>query len=414
MNLEHIHPDLRGLAVPIEQLQLDPGNARTHDGRNLEAIADSLRAFGFRSPVVVQRRGMIVRAGNGRVMAAKQLGWLHVPALLVDDKPADAKRFALADNRTAELASWDSERLAAVVAELRAEDVNLDALWSDAEVDGILRAAQKDLQAAADDAVADDAADEPLALPAKAVTRRGDLWLLGRHRLVCGDCRDAQVVARVVQQAEPAVPLLLSDPPYCSGGFQEAGKKAGTWGTIAADNLSAEGYVELMRGAVAAAAPQGLYLFTDWRMFATLHKVVESCGVATRGMLVWDKGHGGLGSLWKAQHELILYATRTQQRAHMKGRPAVGNVLAFKRTRNVHHYTEKPVALLERLLEVDSWADRGRCPVLDSFAGSGTTLLAAERQGRSCHAIEIEPRFCDVIVERWQQLTGGKATRETQ
>ena len=220
------------------------------------------------------------------------------------------------------------------------------------------------------------------------------------------------------------VPLLMSDPPYCSGGFQEAGRSAGTWGNIAADNLSTRGFIALLTQALRAWRPQVAYLFTDWRMWIPLYDIVESCGLAVRSMIVWNKGTPGMGALWRTQHELVMFASRARDK-RIKGRPAIGNVLDgvpaldatestvidADRTGNRLHYTEKPVALLEALLAGDAESGRGDGVVLDVFAGSGTTLIAAEKQHRSAVLVEVEPKFCQVIIDRWEAFTGQKAEK---
>ena len=404
--LAHIAPDLRDLAVPIASVKVDPHNARTHSARNLEAIRRSLERFGQREPIVVQKRGKIVRAGNARLEAARSLEWSHVAVVFVDDDDVTATAYGIASNRTGELAGWDEEQLVRLLRELDAEDAQLlDVVgYSEREIDKLIREAG--------DLAGQSQEQEPkIALPENPRTQAGDVWQLGEHRVMCGDCTNKNDVATLMDGAKPL--LLVADPPYCSGGFQEAQKAAGTFGDIAADNLSARGYQSLIRRMIEAARPQVVYLFCDWRMWVVLFDVVESSGLAVRNMLVWNKGTPGLGSLWRMQHELIMFANRETSK-RQKGKPAIGNVITTGRTGNNYHYTEKPVDLLKSIIDNDANSQRDAVHVYDPMAGSGPTLLAAEHSGRMCYAMEIEPKFVDVLVGRWENLTGKKAKKRSK
>ena len=195
-----IAEQLRTLAVPLSSLNLDPSNARVHGEKNLAAIKSSLAQFGQREPVVVQRAGMIVRAGNGTVQAARALGWSEIAAVVIDDDNATAVQFAIADNRTAELAEWDPDTLALLLGEMDAA-AQAGVGFEPSDVDKLLRELQPDLQ--------DDEVPE---LPEVAVTKPGDLWVLGDHRLLCGDSTDPANVARLLGDAKPF--LMVTDPPY--------------------------------------------------------------------------------------------------------------------------------------------------------------------------------------------------------
>ena len=238
--------------------------------------------------------------------------------------------------------------------------------------------------------------------------RRGDLICMGRHRLLCGDSTYPDETEALFDGA--AIDCLLSDPPYCSGGFQEAGRSAGSIGTrgdatIKNDMLSTRGYQSLIRNVIRSANCAALYLFTDWRMWVNLFDLVEACGYGVRSMIVWDKGSMGLGVGWRAQHELILHA-RLSSSAHLFERKyCAGNVIRQSRTGNKFHPTEKPVALLKEILRVTPNAGR----IYDPFVGSGTTILACEDLGRECYAMEMSPVFCQVAVDRWERHTGRRA-----
>jgi len=224
-----------------------------------------------------------------------------------------------------------------------------------------------------------------------------------QHRLICGDCTDREVVARVMGGEKAQA--VVTDPPYCSGGFQESGKKAGSVGTrgdemIANDTLSTRGYIALMKSALNMTPVGVLYVFTDWRMWINLFDVMESLGFGVRQMIVWDKGTPGMGRGWRSQHELIMAGMRVAQ--PFDPHKAQGNVIRCERTGNVNHATEKPVELIEKILDVTDMAE----VVYDPFLGSGTTLIAAEKLGRRCRACEISPEYVGVALERFYQMTG--------
>ena len=384
----------------------------------VEEVAASIRRLGFGSPIVARPSDHRIVCGHTRHAAALLLGLEVVPVRWLELGDRQAAALALADNKLGEKAAWESRALADVLAELRAHEADLVAFtgFDSAAVDALLaKIAREDRSAAGKD---------PDAMPErpKARAKLGQVWQLGRHRLAIGDCTDPRLVAKLLDGA--AVDALLADPPYCSGGFQDAGRSSGSKGTTAKgkagrgksykasdiknDTLSARGFQALLGAAIIAADARGLYLFTDWRMWTYLFDICESKGYGVRNMIVWDKGSPGMGVGWRAQHELVMFATRETQLwgTHTKkGAGAFGNVLSHKRTGNLHHVTEKPVALVGEILKASPWAER----VLDSFAGSGTTLLACEVEGRTGYAIELAPKVADVALARYEGYTGGVA-----
>lgn len=230
---------------------------------------------------------------------------------------------------------------------------------------------------------------------------------------MCGDCTDHRARAELFNGAMPQI--LMSDPPYCSGGFQEAGRSAGSIGTeqkdpitgkatikptIANDTLSTRGFQALLKNMITGLPCMVAYLFTDWRMWIYLYDLVESSGFGVRSMLVWDKGSPGMGFGWRPQHELVIFSLKTSpQWDKHKG---YGNVLKCKRSGNKLHPTQKPVELLMQLLDNTEWAHG----VYDPFGGSGTTLVACEKKGQTCYAMELSPKFVDTIVRRYIVTTG--------
>ncbi|MGE3276741.1 MAG: DNA modification methylase [Vicinamibacterales bacterium] len=349
------------------------------------------------------------RAFLGMVVAVRRVG-------LTEEQKT---RLALADNRANELSAWDVDR----IREFEAAGVELDRFFDVEELEALLgEAPEGDGPRPGAKHTDRDVAPEmrPTAI------RPGQIFALGRHRLVCGDCRDPELAAKLIAGATP---LIVSDPPYCSGSFQEAGKGAGTWGDIASENLSTRGFQTLITKTLEAWRPQSVYFFTDWKMWIPLYDLVEGAGLPIRSMIVWNKGTPGLGAVWRTQHELVQFATR----ARNAKRPGVGTrgnvidipaldaqerqaedvsaVVGAGRTGNHLHYTEKPVDLLDVILANDEATARGACVVVDPFAGSGTTLIAADGRDRTCIAVEVEPKFCQVVIDRWEALTGGKAEK---
>jgi DNA modification methylase len=205
---------------------------------------------------------------------------------------------------------------------------------------------------------------------------------------------------------------VLTDPPYCSGGFQEAGRSAGSIGTdaqivrqIANDRLSTRGYMALIKAAIGATAIPLAYVFTDWRMWVNLFDVMESSGFGVRNMIVWDKGSPGMGMGWRTQHELVMFASRAA--VQFDGHKAQGNVISASCTGNPDHPTQKPVELLSAILEVTDMAKT----VYDPFLGSGGTLVSAHRLGRVCYGCELDPKYADVVLRR-AEAEGLTAERE--
>jgi DNA modification methylase len=381
-------------------------------------VINSMRRFGCRWPLVANSRTGVVEAGHQRLAALAALGASKVPVLWADDDGVTAQAFNIADNRTAELAAtWDTAALDRLLSGLLVdvsaspEPIDTTALLRDIGLPGGNVAALLAAPTGAEITRTPGkhkgkrVAPIPAAMLRAPVTRQGDRWILGMHRLACGDCRDSQVVAWAL--AGQKCGIALTDPPYCSGSFQEAGKRAGTWGEIASDTLSSRGYASLMREWLTAAHPQIVYVFTDWRMWPALFDVVEASGLPVRSMIVWNKGHPGLGALWRTQHELIMYAARQGNKVDQLARTAAkGNVITAARSGNDLHYTQKPVELLIEVLEGDAASGRTG-PVFDPFGGCGSTLIACEALDRPCGTLEIEPRYADLICRRWAEQVGG-------
>jgi len=383
--------------VPVTALRPYEGNARTHSPDQVAQLAAAIQAFGWTNPILVDEDSNII-AGHGRLAAALEVGLLEVPIIRLVGLTAQQKRaLALADNKLALNAGWDEKLL---VAELQGlGDLQPLVGFSDEELLRLFNGGNSGLTDP----------DEVPDAPAVPVTQPGDVWRLGRHRLGCGDATLQEHVARIVDGL--SIDLLLTDPPYCSGGFQESGRAGGSVGTnathkqIANDRLSSRGYQALLKTAFSHFGAPYLYAFTDWRMWVWLFDVAESSGYGVRSMICWDKGTPGMGRGWRSQHELILWAAKAAPPfdKHASGQ---GNVLRCKRTGNKHHTTEKPVEIVASLLATAPFAQT----VADPFVGSGTTIIACEQVGRTAVGMEMDAAYVDVCITRWQNFTGEQAT----
>lgn len=404
--------DLAHLATDVDKLRLLPSNPRRG---NVDAVARSLEAFGQRKPIVALSDGTVI-AGNHTLQAARQLGWQQIAVVRVEDDDATAKAYALADNKTAELGDYDEELLAQLVAELAVEAPDLVAAtaWSDAEVDSLLASLE-----VRDELTDPDDVPEP---PNVAVTKPGDVWLLGTHRLVCGDSTDAAVVATAVDGRK--ADMVWTDPPYgVSYTAKNAMLNARDGGSrmetgIQSDELDYDHLVAFLRKALNAALAESKPGSSWWvaapgmaqplLAFAT---VLVELGV-WRHTLVWVKDGFVLGrSDYHGRHEQLLYGWAPGATHRPPPDRSQDSVWEVPRPRkNDLHPTMKPVALITRAVE--NHTNRNDL-VLDVFGGSGSTLIAAHDTGRVAALVELDPIYCDVICRRFQEHTSVVPVLET-
>jgi len=397
--------------VPLSSIHIDPANARSHPARNLEAIQSSLRRFGQQKPIVVDHSGLI-RAGNGTYEAAKVLGWEAIDVVVTDLDGMEAAAFAIADNRTAELAEWDEPALAALLRELRAED-GLDGVgFDDAEIDELLA----ELEALDAGEVEDPGPEDP---PERPVSRTGDLWVLGRHRLLCGDSTKPEDVGRLL--AGETAALMATDPPYCvdyTGAErpQDSGKDwSDRYREVEIEDLGA-----FLRGVLGAVLPHlrpdaAIYVWHAHLQYPVIDRVFEEHGILRHQPIIWVKPSSTFTyAYYRWAHEPCVFGWRKGHKPpHYleNGLTSVWEADWEGKARVVgnEHPTQKPVRLFEIPMEQHT---RPGEVVLEPFSGSGTQLLAAEKLGRRCFALEIQPAFVDVAVLRWEKATGKRATLE--
>src|SRR5713101_2031282 len=388
---------------PLDRLIPYARNARTHSDDQIALIAGSIVEFGFVNPILVDSRDGIV-AGHGRLLAARKLHLDRVPVIVLDHLSDIQRRaYIIADNRLALHAGWDNEMLGLELAALEQESFNLELLGiSDAEFEDLVTQLEREL-GNTDDDVAPDAPEVP-------VTATGDLWILGEHRILCGNATSMDSVDRILsgEQAD----LVFTDPPYNVGYRQSVkGRRRGPQRPIANDDLG-PGFEKFLYSAcinLLAVARGAIYICMSSSELHTLHKAFTGAGGHWSTFVIWYKNTFTLGrSDYQRQYEPILYGWRQGSAHHWCGARDQGDVWCLNKPRiNDLHPTMKPVELIERALRNSS--QRGNV-VLDPFGGAGTTLIACEKTGRQARLVEIEPKYVDVSVLRWQQLTGRQAT----
>ncbi len=384
--------------VPRERLFANPANPRVNDAAVPHVVA-SIRRFGWQQPIVARPSGEVI-AGNTRLKAADELNAAEVPVAWFTGDSLDAVAYAIADNRSHEFAEWDEVGLAKLLEELRAEDALEGVGFTGQQIDELLA----EIEAQAEAYEVDDPGPEEL--PEDPVSQPGDLWILGRHLLLCGDARDPAKMEELLQGKQ--ADLVWTDPPY---GVSYEGKTADA---LTIQNDGQEGLGALLEAALGNAAkvcrPGAVWYVAApaGPQFAQFGRVLTDLGV-WRQSLVWVKDAFVLGhSDFHYRHEALLYGwvpggdhRRPPERTH-------DSVWECDRPRcNAEHPTTKPLDLVTRALELST---KPNDLVLDPFLGSGTVLVAAEQQGRRCRGMELDPRYVDVAVRRWEQATGRKAS----
>jgi DNA modification methylase len=419
--------DLKITYRPIGELKGNPRNSRTHNKRQIRQIANSIKAFGFANPVLLDETSTIV-AGHGRVAAAKLLGMEMVPTIQLAGLSEDQIRaYVIADNRLAENAGWDDEILAIELQHLVTIESDFDVTitgFEIAEIDLRLSGAEEKLE---DDP--DDAFDTEQFV--SAVTQPGDRWQLGKHGIFCGSALDELSYLNVLDTKRAAV--VFTDPPYnvtIDGNVGNIGGKGSVSYRefqMASGEMSPEQFITFLTTALELLSRYSSrgsvhFICMDWRHMGELLTAGNAVYDLLLNVCVWVKNTGGMGSFYRSRHELV-FVFRNGEARHINniqlgkfGRNRT-NVWEYKSVNSTSrsddegnllalHPTVKPVALIaDALLDCSARGDR----VLDPFLGSGSTLIAAERTGRICHGIELDPLYVDTAIRRWQRHTGGQA-----
>ena len=380
-------------------------NARTHSEEQVAQIAASIVEFGFTNPILAGSDGVIV-AGHGRLAAAQKLGLDTVPVVVLDHlTPTQRRALIIADNRIAENAGWDDAMLRIELQSLQEDGFNLDITGFDADALAEIMAGE---ETTVDGQTDDDAVPEVSAIP---ISRFGDVWELGNHRLACGDATDPKSYEQLMADAQ--ADMVFTDPPYNVDYANSAkDKMRGKDRPILNDNLG-DGFYDFLLAAMTpmlARCSGAIYVAMSSSELDTLQSAFRAAGGKWSTFIIWAKNTFTLGRAdYQRQYEPILYGWPEGQNRHWCGDRDQGDVWNIKKPqKNDLHPTMKPVELVERAIRNSS---RPGNVVLDPFGGSGTTLIAAEKSGRIARLIELDPKYVDVIVRRWEEWTGQQADR---
>ena len=398
-------------------------NARTHSKKQVRQIADSIEQFGFTNPVLIDEGGTIL-AGHGRVEAAKLLDMREVPCLRFDHMTEAEKRaYVLADNKLALNAGWDEDLLAAELGALMSDDLDFDVEltgFSIPEIDNLMEAVAPEEEG--------NPADEVVPGQAPARVRPGDIWQLGRHRLICGDALDAQTIASLMD-GENAT-MVFTDPPYnvpIDGHVGNSGKTQHREFAMASGEMSVSEFTRFLEGAFRNLADHSVdgsihFICMDWRHMGEMLQAGQGVCDDLKNLIVWAKDNGGMGTFYRSRHELI-FAFKKGDAPHINtfelgqhGRyrtnvweyRGINTMRAGRMEELALHPTVKPVQMIaDAIRDVSGRGDI----VLDVFGGSGSTLIAAEKTGRRACLCEFDEIYCDRIIARWEAYAKDEAAQ---
>lgn len=394
------------LSVKVSDLTLDPNNARKHGESDVAAIAASLDKFSQQTPIVITSDNVVIK-GNGTLMAAMKLGWTHVEAIRTNLTGQQITAYAIADNRTSDLSEFDNEKLLELLQGLDEQSL-IDACGFDEMAMAELLQEVEYLQPKPE--IVEDEIPEP---PVDPITKPGDLWLLGRHRVLCGDSTKAEDVGRLMDGAKPF--LMVTDPPYgvnLDQSWRDAALGAKAMGPGNASKVANDERADwteawaLFPGDVA-------YVWHADRFTNVVMQSLRNVGIEPSQQIIWNKSVMIMGrSDYHFKHEPCWYAVRKgrthgwtgdrKQTTIIDAAPP-NHIMGGSKEEKTPHPTQKPVACMFELMKNHAG------DVYDPFCGSGTTLIAAEQLGRTCYGMEISPQYVDVICSRWENLTGLKA-----
>jgi DNA modification methylase len=413
-------PELTVTYLPIDKLKPFPRNARTHTAKQIHQILASIREFGFTNPIIVDESNTII-CGHGRVEAAKLLNYSSVPAIRITDLSDSQKRaYVLADNKLALNSGWDPEILAIEFQYLAESELSFEIEitgFDTAEIDILIDGPSKKSS--------DDSADHVPAPASFSVTRLGDIWNLGKHKIVCGDARNPDLYPALL---ETPARLVFADPPYnvpIDGHVCGLGAVKHREFAMAVGEMSPPEFMEFLTLVFRHAAHHSMdgalhYICMDWRSIAEVSAMGKIVYSELKNLCIWNKNNGGMGSFYRSKHELV-FVFKVGKHPHLNtielgrnGRYRTNvwdyDTVDSRRPRQssdpLSHPTIKPVALV--IDAIKDCSRRGEI-VLDPFGGSGTTIIAVEKSRRRARVIEIDPIYVDVAIRRWQNLTGGAA-----
>ena len=390
--------------IGIEKLIPYAKNSRTHSDEQVAQIAASIKEFGFNNPVLIGEDDVII-AGHGRVMAARKIGLMEVPCIRLGHlTETQRKAYIIADNRLALNAGWDNELLTIELNELLADNFALDILGFDVDELKNLLDPVKPTEGLTDE-------DEVPEVPEEPKTKLGDIYQLGRHRLMCGDSTSIDAVEKLMPETAN---MIFTDPPYLmdfTGGIHADGSKSfnAKHGAIKNDKMSEQEGNDFLDAinSIIKIKVDGAFYITFYRLgIGKYYASFDRTGLKCRSLIIWDKGNHTLSnSDYMSMYEPMFYGWVNNHKFY--GGKNGMDIWRIKRTpKNDLHPTMKPVELVEKAI-LDGSQVNGI--VLDLFGGSGSTMIAAEKQGRCARLMELDPKYCDVIVKRWEDFTGQKA-----
>ena len=373
--------------VDISTIKPYENNPRKLKDSAIEKVAMSLKEYGFRQPIVVDKDNIIV-AGHTRYRASKKLGLKNVPISVIDNlTPEQINAYRIADNRTAEESEWDNELLKMEIKELEAKDFKLDLLgFNEDQLNDLLF---EEKQGLTDEDEVPEAPEEP-------ITKLGDIWKLGNHRLMCGDSTMLDNIDKLTEKQKPD--MIFTDPPYNVAFNGRSGK----FDVIKNDNLEESefnNFIDTILGNLKLLNINTYYICCNWAFYGILQKKLKP-----KACIVWAKNVFGLGKGYRHQHEFILFDGFID--ASIKNE---SDLWKIAKDTKYKHPTQKPVELPSRALKNSSKQDN---IILDLFGGSGSTLIACEKLNRKARIMELDPIYCDVIIKRWENFTGKKAELE--
>lgn len=408
--------------LPIAMLQPDKANPRIHKDRQIKALVKSIQSFGFNMPIAIDREAKVV-AGHARLEAAKKMGLDQVPVIYLDHLTTEQiKAFSIADNRLSEMSSWNDNLLAIQLKELSLVDLDFDLEATGFTVGEI------DLRIEGLDAATDPMDEEvPQLAEGPAVTQLGDIWLMGEHRLLCGNAQEAQSFEMLM--ASQIAGMVITDPPWnlrVVGQVGGNGKIKHREFAMASGEMSSVEFTKFLQNTFDLLANHSIVgsvhtIFMDWRHLSEILAAGQASYSSLLNMAVWVKNQAGMGSLYRSQHELALIyksGTASHQNNVQLGRFgryrtnvwSYGGIQAMRHSEEgdmlAKHPTVKPIQMIaDAILDCSKPNDI----VLDPFLGSGTALLACTRIGRRCYGMELDPLYVDTAVRRWQIMTGVDA-----
>ena len=369
-------------------------NPRTHSDQQVAQVAASIQEFGFNNPILIDEHNSII-AGHGRLAAAQKLNMNTVPTILLEGlSEAQRKAYVIADNKLTENGGWDYDLLAVEIERLKELDIDIDLTGFDpAELDTILE--PEVIEGLTDEDEVPDVPDNP-------ITKRGDVWVLGNHRLMCGDSTSIDDVDKLM--AGQKADMVFTDPPYGVSYQSNMRTKSDKFAVIKNDDVFLD-----IAPIIDACSTGWVFVWTSWKVLTKWVEMFDGFGYPTN-QIIWFKGGGGIGDLKKTFSSDYETALVWHRGAELTGK-RIGSVWKVDKdgSSSYVHPTQKPVVL--PVEAIDKTTRQGNS-VLDLFGGSGSTLIACEKTNRHCRVMELDPKYCDVIVDRWQSFTGKTAQLE--